>query len=117
MLGARPITPEELDRVKHQEVLQLAGSRESLEGVTSWIRKAIELRLPDDYYDRYADRVKALTLGEVKDEAQSVIAPDHTVWLVVGDRAKIEKGIQDLNLGEMRWIDADGQPVEKSAAR
>ncbi|MGA8027366.1 MAG: pitrilysin family protein [Bryobacteraceae bacterium] len=117
MLGSRPITPDELDRVKKMEVLQLAGSRESLEGLTFWIRKAIELHLPDDYYDRYADRVKALTLGDVKDAAQSVIAPDHTIWLVVGDRAKIEKDVRALNLGEMRLLDANGQPVNPSQTR
>ena len=114
MLGSRPITVDELNRVKQQEVLQLAGSRESLEGLTYWIRKAIELRLPEDYYDRYADRVKGLTLGDVKDAAQSVIAPDHTVWLVVGDRAKIEKDIRALNLGEMRLLDANGQLTGQS---
>ena len=29
-------------------------------------------------------------------------------WVVVGDMAKVEAGIRDLNLGEVRRIDADG---------
>jgi len=32
------------------------------------------------------------------------------VWVVVGDRAKIEAGIRGLNLGEIHLIDADGNP-------
>lgn len=109
MTGARPITPEELDRVKSQEILQLAGSRESLEGVAGWIEKAIDLRLPDDFYDHYAERMKALGVADVKDTAQSVITPDHMLWVVVGDRAKIENDVRALNLGEIRLIDTDGK--------
>jgi zinc protease len=33
------------------------------------------------------------------------------IWIVVGDRAKIEAGIRELNLGEIRFIDANGNPI------
>jgi zinc protease len=39
-----------------------------------------------------------------------VIHPDQLVWVIVGDRAKIEPGIRELNLGEIHFIDADGNP-------
>jgi zinc protease len=38
--------------------------------------------------------------------------PNKLVWLVVGDLSKIEPGIRELNLGEVRQIDADGNPVQ-----
>jgi zinc protease len=31
------------------------------------------------------------------------------IWVVVGDRAKIEAGVKELNLGEVRMMDADGK--------
>jgi hypothetical protein len=31
--------------------------------------------------------------------------------VIVGDRAKIEKGVRELNLGEIRIVDANGDPV------
>ena len=31
------------------------------------------------------------------------------VWVIVGDRAKIEAGLKDLNLGEIRLLDGDGK--------
>jgi hypothetical protein len=37
--------------------------------------------------------------------------PDNLVWVIVGDRAKIEAGLRQLNLGEIRVVDADGKPV------
>jgi zinc protease len=34
------------------------------------------------------------------------------VWVVVGDRSKIETGIRELNYGEVKFIDPDGAPVK-----
>jgi zinc protease len=31
--------------------------------------------------------------------------------VVVGDRSKVEAGIRELGLGEVRFIDADANPV------
>ncbi len=33
------------------------------------------------------------------------------MWVVVGDKAKIEKGIKELNFGEVRYLDADGNDL------
>jgi zinc protease len=33
------------------------------------------------------------------------------VWIIVGDRAKIEAGVKELNLGKIRFIDADGHAL------
>jgi zinc protease len=46
--------------------------------------------------------------------AKAVIHPDQLVWVVVGDRSKIEAGIRELNLGEIKFIDADGKPLGAS---
>jgi zinc protease len=52
--------------------------------------------------------VEALTLAAVNQAAKDVIHPDKVVWIVVGDRAKIEQGLRDLDIGPVREIDADG---------
>jgi zinc protease len=36
------------------------------------------------------------------------------VWVVVGDRNKIEPAIRQLGLGDIRLIDADGKPLGAS---
>jgi zinc protease len=33
------------------------------------------------------------------------------VWVVVGDMSKVESGVRELKLGEVRKIDADGNPL------
>jgi zinc protease len=45
-------------------------------------------------------------VGSLKDAAGTLIDPEHLIWVIVGDRAKIEKGVRELNLGEVRIIEA-----------
>jgi hypothetical protein len=42
--------------------------------------------------------------------ARKFVLPDRFVWVVIGDRAKIESGIKELNLGDIVLLDADGRP-------
>ena len=112
MLGERPITDAELAKVKTQQVLEMAGSRETLGAVSGYIKTAMVLGLPDDYYDVYSQRVEALRLADINDAAKTILDPSHLVWVIVGDRKKIEAGVRELNIGEVHVIDADGQKLE-----
>ena len=42
--------------------------------------------------------------------ASRTVLPDHLVWVIVGDRARIESGLRSLDLGELHLVDADGNP-------
>jgi len=106
VVGSRPPTAPELDKAKLRKVLELPGSRETQNAVGRSIRAILQGGLPDDYWDTYAGKVKALSVGDLKDAARTLIDPDHMIWVIVGDRAKIEKPIRDLNLGEVRIIQA-----------
>jgi zinc protease len=111
VVDQRPITDQELERVKTQQILELAGSRETMTAIGGAIGELLEFRLPDDYWDTYADKVQALRAAEIHDAAKSLIRPEAMVWIVVGDRSKIEDGLRSLNLGEIQHIDADGNPT------
>ena len=43
--------------------------------------------------------------------AGEVVHPDQLIWVIVGDRSKIEPGLRELKLGEIHLIDSDGRPV------
>jgi zinc protease len=109
--GAKPISEEELAKTKQQEVLELPGSRETMQSVGASIQELLRLRFPDDYYDTFVKKVEALRTSDVNDAAKSLIEPQHTIWVVVGDRAKVEAGIRELNIGEIKVVDADGKPL------
>jgi zinc protease len=111
MASTHPVTAAELDKNRNNRILGLPGSKETVGSVDNSIQTIVAYGFPDDYYDTYVDRLKAVSPGDMVDVAKSVLHPDSLVWVVVGDRAKIEAGVRALNIGEVRVIDADGKPV------
>jgi zinc protease len=109
--GSKPITADELSKAQNQEILELPGSRETMQSVGSSIRDLLTFNFPDDYYQTYAKKVESLRTADVNDAAKSLISPQNTVWVIVGDRSKIEQGVRDLNIGEVKLIDADGKAL------
>jgi zinc protease len=57
------------------------------------------LRLPDDYYDTYRERIRAVTAESVARAARSHLHVDRLQVLAVGDRAQIEPTLGALELG------------------
>ncbi len=108
IISDRPITADELAKTQANETLSLPGSRETLNSVAQSIIELVQFGLPDDYYETYAGKVRALKTTDVEDAAKTVIHPDNMVWVVVGDRSKIEASIRALNLGEVQFLDAEG---------
>ncbi|HLX44636.1 MAG TPA: insulinase family protein, partial [Bryobacteraceae bacterium] len=88
ILGNRPVSAEELAKAQANETLRLPGSRETMNAVGGSISSMIQFGLPDDYYETYAGKVRALKLSDIADVAHKVIRPDNMVWVVVGDRSK-----------------------------
>jgi len=115
-LGEQPATQDELDKVKNNNTLSLPGRWETANAVLRDIGEIVQFDLPDDYWDSYADKVRSLSLQQVNVAADSVIRPDNLVWVVVGDREKIESPIRELELGEITMLDTDGKPVQPTAA-
>jgi zinc protease len=114
ILGPRPVTQAELTKAQKSRTLELAGTWETLAAVSQSIREIIRYGLPDDYYKTYPDRIRALTLEDTANAAKSAIHPDQLVWVVVGDRAKIELGLRELGWGTVHLLDPDGNPAGQS---
>jgi zinc protease len=109
IVGDNPVSGEELNKIQANEILKLPGSRETLEALSQSIVDIVQFGLPDDYYDTYAGKVRALNASDVNAAAKEVVRPENLIWIVVGDRAKVETGIQELNFGEFRLMDIDGK--------
>ncbi len=101
MTGIKPIRPEELDKVKQQQIFELPGSHETMNAVGNLFGDLLQLGLPLNFYDTYVSRVSALTIPEIELCAKSLLDPQHMIWMVVGDRAAIEPALQALNIGEI----------------
>jgi len=111
ILGPKPITAEELSKAQDVLTRTLAGSWETMGAVGNSIEALLRHDLPDDHFTKYPARVRALALADVQAAAREVLDPDRLVWLVVGDRARIEPGIRELGWGEVHILDPDGKPL------
>lgn len=109
--GDMPPTAEELAKAKDQKTLTLPGRWETNGAVAGDIAQMVRFSLPEDYWDTLGSRVRALTLDDITAQADRSLQPGKLIWVIVGDRAKIEDGIKELDLGEIHYIDADGNPV------
>jgi zinc protease len=93
------------------QTLGLAGQWETAASVGGSIAEIERFGLPDDYFATYPGKVRALKTADMIKAAGKLLHPDRVVWIVVGDRSKIESPIRDLGFGEIRRIDADGNAV------
>lgn len=112
--GKEPITKDELSKAQVSRTLRLPGSWETMSRVGGAIAELIRFGLPDDYYETYAEKVMALELSEVSQAAGLVVDPDQLIWVVVGDRSKIEPGLRELDFAEIRLLDAEGNIVRQN---
>ncbi len=112
LIGARPGTEAELDQVKAHQTLSLSGRWETSSAVLGSLAEIVQYGLPDDHWSTYPEKVRALSTDEVNAAAKRIVDPARCVWIVVGDREKIEQGVRDAGIGEVIVIDADGEVVE-----
>ena len=111
IVSGKPITLDELSRAQASLTLTMPGGLETMGALAGAIGDIVTFGLDDRYYDTFADRVRAQSLDSLSAASNETIKPEHLVWVVVGDRSKIEPAIRRLNLGEMHLIDADGKPA------
>ncbi len=109
--GARPISAEEFERVRTQGIRALPGQFETAANVLSSISNAASAGRPLDWSATLAARYRTLSLAETRAAAQEVVKADELVWVVVGDRAKIEKGLRALDIAPLEVWDEDGSPA------
>jgi len=106
--GARPIQGEEYASIMRTQTLGLPGRWATLAALETAATQLLNYGYEDDYFSTYARRVRGLGEADLDAAAKKFIRPDDVVWVVVGDLARVEAGIRELNLGEVIRIDADG---------
>ncbi|HMV25259.1 MAG TPA: pitrilysin family protein [bacterium] len=108
----KPLSEEEFMRTQSNQVLQLPGTWETNNAVLGSLQQLVQFGFNDDYFDHYAQSIRNLSPADVRKAAQSLLKPDHLIWVIVGDRKQIENEIRSLNIGVIRYIDSDGNVLE-----
>jgi zinc protease len=108
--GDRPLTATELQDAKDRQTRTLAGRWESSGAVMGALQEIVTFDLPQDYYTTFAQRVRSVTAADVSTAVSKLVTPGRLVWVVVGDRAKIEAGLKALKIADIKELDGDGRP-------
>jgi predicted Zn-dependent peptidase len=97
-LGAKPVEPEELNRVTDGNIRGLPNRFESNADVLSAIAANDLLQRPDNYYATLATRYRAIDAKALDGAARNWLQPDALVFVVVGDRKQVEPQLKGLGL-------------------
>jgi zinc protease len=112
IIGTKPITGQELQHEQSNATLALPGQFETVQQLAGAYSQILQYGLPEDYFNTFTQKATSVTPDSANAIAKKLIQPKHVVWVVVGDMSKVEHGIEELNLGEIHKIDADGNAIQ-----
>jgi zinc protease len=108
LLAAKPITADEVDKIRSRDVRALSGQYETNAAVSGAIGDIVRFGRPDDYVRTLQSLLEAQTDAGVRQAAAQAFRPDSLTWIIVGDLSRIEAPIRELGLGSVQVLDADG---------
>ncbi|HUR34544.1 MAG TPA: pitrilysin family protein [Vicinamibacterales bacterium] len=111
------ITDDELTLAMDAIVRSLPSEFETSGSASNTTANLFLYDLPLDYYTRAQARFSAVTAAQVSAAAKKYFAPDRTLFVVVGDRAKIGADLEKLNLGTIELWTPDATRAASPASR
>ncbi len=111
LAGKKPITADELETARTRWIRGYAQQFETYTRVAGQIAALWAESLPMTELQHEPAAVEEVTLDAVNAAAQKYAVPAQATYLLLGDRAKIEPGVRELNLGGVIVLDEDGKLV------
>ena len=108
LADARPITGDELDKVRNERIRKLPAVTATANGTLQYLVNNGVFGLADDYVEQRKAEYEAVQLDDLVASLADRIDPDELTWFVTGDLEKIEDSINALEIGEVEVWDADG---------
>ncbi len=112
VISDRPVESAEFEKARNNQVLQLAGQWETGSSVSGSIGDIVRYGYPENHFNTYAERLRKLTTEDANRAGKTLLHPDRLVWVVVGDRSKIEADLGGLGWTKIQLMNADGNPVQ-----
>jgi zinc protease len=111
VIGAKPLSAEEIDNIRNQRIRALPGSYESTATVLSSVKDILQYQRADDDVQTLKSRLEKIDQSAAQHAIAQVIVPAAMTWVIVGDRKQIEAPLRALQLGKLQVLDADGKPL------
>ena len=115
VVGSRPLTDDEVAISKSNLIQGYPQSFTSVGSIAARVEAIVMYGLPDDELSAYPQKIMAIDGPAATNAAREILRPEALLIVVVGDRAKIEPGIRELNLGEV--VTMATRPSENSSAQ
>jgi zinc protease len=100
MAGDRPVSPKELEFSKAYLTCGYPADFETSDQIASRLKTLVEYCLPDDFYNTYTARIKAVSAGDVLRAAKKYLDLDHLAIVIVADGTKVEASLRELPAGK-----------------
>ncbi|MBV9774303.1 MAG: insulinase family protein, partial [Gemmatimonadetes bacterium] len=98
-----PVAPEELDDTRSYLAGVFPLRLETTTGLAARLAQIAAYGLPDDYFDRYRERILEVTADDVLRAARAHLRPDEMVAVAVGDATQIRGALEEI--GEVEVYD------------
>ena len=108
MLSTRPISAAEISTSQNNTVMGLSSRWESAGGVSNAMDEIVTFGLPDNYFDTYAQRVRAVTPDLAMTAGKKLVPAANFAWVIAGDRRRIEAGLRELGM-DVQVVTPDGE--------
>jgi zinc protease len=111
ILGARPVTEEELKTAKESLVQRLPATFASVSAINGALTGLWLQSLPDNYYQQYTKSVMAITSDDVLRVAKKYIDLDHLAIVIVGDQKAIQQTLSATKIAPIAHLDIEGNAI------
>ncbi|QJD66649.1 insulinase family protein [Xanthomonas campestris pv. badrii] len=108
----RPLSDDEVAKVRNQRIRALPGSAETTESVLNAMQAIVQYRRPDDDVQTLKSRLERVDAAAAQRAIAQVVDPRKMTWVIVGDRRKVEAPLRALGLGTLQILDADGRVTD-----
>ncbi len=109
----QPVSDEELNDARRAMIASFALSLESPPQLLNLYVTRWRYNLAADYWDRYGDRIGAVTKDQIQAAARKYLGPERMQIIAVGDPTRIPPLLKKL--GEVETYDVEGKRVGSEA--
>lgn len=112
-MQTEPVPESELQVVKNVLTGNFSSSLEQPGTIARFALNTARYKLPEDYYEKYLQRVQEVTPRDVQRMANTYIQPDNAHILVVGNKDEVADKLKVFSpTGKVNFYDSYGKPVE-----
>ncbi|KAB2926106.1 MAG: insulinase family protein [Bacteroidetes bacterium] len=98
---SKPVSDEELTKAKNYIALGYPDNFSNVGSIAAQIAEMALYGLPESYFNDYIANVMAVKKEDVRRVAKKYLDTDDLAIIIVGDRAKVEKGLKGTRTGKI----------------